>query len=235
MYLIELLLGDRDDIRTMNNIYIYASHSRIPFIFPYSLVFPNYESLGQIRLEMYLLILLLIICSLFGTFISFFSLKNSLLIISNILALLTGTLTCLYLFHNLTFNFANALWLYVVPIVFLDTLIHSCYQKFSSKWKYNRIILSLIISLLVLYIFPIQSYVFQVIRNSLIYQSIICLILINFVLPSWFYLFQSINKTEQVNKVIQPRIISDGNQSLTNGTEVKNTIYDSYENSSQKI
>jgi hypothetical protein len=169
------------------------------------------------------------------TFIPFISFKNSLLILSHLIALFTGTLACLYLFHNLTFNFANTLWLYVLPVVFIDVFIHICYEKFHSKWKYNRIIISLIISLIILYIFPIQSYVFQIIRDSLMYQSIICLILINVILPSWFYLFQSISNNEQINKIIQPRIINDGNQSLTNGIEIKNAAYDSYQNPTHSI
>jgi hypothetical protein len=205
-------------------MYTYANQNSIPSIFPYSLVFPTYESLEVIRIEMYLLISLLIICSLINTFIPFISIKISLLITFHFLALLTGTLTCLYLFHNLTFNFADALWLYVVPIVFLDTLIHTSYNITNSKWKYNRVILSLMISLMILYIFPIQSYVFQIMRDSLIYQSIICLVLINLVLPSWFYLFQSIRKHDRMNKPIPANI--DANQTLTNGIEVKNSIYE---------
>ncbi len=218
----------------MHNMYTYASQNSIPSIFPYSLLFSTYESLEQIRIEIYLLILLLIICTFIGTFIP---LKKSLLTIAHLLALLAGTLTCLYLFHDLTFNFANALWLYVVSILFLDTLIHTCYNKSNSKWKYNRIILSLMISLLVLYLFPIQSYVFQIIRNSLIYQSMICLILINFILPSCYYLFQStMNTNHPINIVRQPMITTiDGNQSLTNGIEIKNTGYETNTNIKSSI
>ncbi|CAF3683305.1 unnamed protein product [Adineta steineri] len=220
--------GDREDIRTMENMYTYANESPLPDVFPYSMLYASYESLEQIRVEIYLLILLLIICTFISTLIPFISLKNSLLIISHLLALLTGTLTCLYLFHNLTVNFANGLWLYIISIVFLDTLIHTCYNRLSSKWNYNRIIFSLMISLLVLYCYPIQSYVFRIIRNSLMYQSIICLILINFILPSCCYLFRSINKNdEQINKVQIPIVtIIDGSQILTNGTEIKTSTYE---------
>jgi hypothetical protein len=206
----------------MNNLYTYSSQSSIPNVFPYSLLFPTYESLGQIRIEMYLLIILLIISCFIITLISFISFKKTFLIILHFLSLSTGTLTCLYLFNNLTFNFANILWLYIIPIIYLDTFIHILYKKSNDKWKYNRIIISLIISLSILYLFPIQSYVFQIIRNSLIYQSIICLILINLILPSWFYLFKKINKNDQITK---PTISSiEGNQSLTNGLEINSTI-----------
>ena len=150
----------------MNNIYGYTSESLIPYVFPYSLIFPSYESLGQIRNEIYLLILLLIICAFLHTLISFLSFRKSLLILSSLLFLITGTFTCLYLFHDLTFNFANTLWLYIIPIVFLDVIIHFSYNQNTDKWKYNRIIISLILSLMVLYLIPIQSYVFQIIRNS---------------------------------------------------------------------
>jgi len=206
----------------MENMYTYSSKSLIPNIFPYSLLFPTYESLRQIRIEIYLLIILLIICCFIITLISFISLKNSLLVIFHFGILLTSTLTCLYLFHNLTFNLTNALWLYIVPIIYLDTFIHISYNKNTEKWKYNRIILSLIFSLCILYFFHIQSYVFQIIHKSLIYQSIICLILINLIIPSWNYLFQLRNKNE---KIIKPTItFIEGNQPLTNGFEINRNI-----------
>jgi len=215
-------LGDREDILLMNKLYSYSSQSSIPNVFPYSLVFPIYESLEQIRIEIYFLIVLLIILCFIGTLILFISLKQTFLIVLHFLCLLTSTLTCLYLFNNLTFNFVNILWLYVMPIIYLDIFIHILYKKSNDKWKYNRIIISLIISLNILYLFPIQSYIFQIIRNSLIYQSIICLILINLILPSWFYLFKKINKNDQIIKPIISSI--EGNQSLTNGLEINSTI-----------
>ncbi|CAF3779960.1 unnamed protein product [Rotaria sordida] len=238
--------GDREDIRTMNQMYTYANQNPIRSIFPYSLVFPNYESLGQLRIEMCLLIFALIICSFITTFILFISLKNSLLIISHLLALLAGSLTCLYLFHNLTFNFVNASWLYVVPILFIDTLIHVCYNQQNSKWKYNRVIISLIISTLILYLFPIQTYIFKIIISSIIYQSIICFILINLILPSWFYLFQSNNdnnnnkdnniNNDQIDTVTNPAMtIIVGSQSLPNGVEMNNPVNESNGNINHPI
>jgi hypothetical protein len=218
-------LGTREDIRTMNNMYTYTSQSLIPLIFPYSLLFSNYESLEQIRIEIYLLISLFLICTFLFTLIIFLSLVNCLLIFLHLLTLLTGTLTCLYLFHNLSFNFANTLWLYIIPIIYLDSLIHQVFHKNTSKWKYNRIIFSLILSLVILYFYPIQSYVFQIIRYSLIYQSIICLILINFILPSWNYLFRLIKPHEEIMNTMKSTIANiEGNQSLTNGFEINRII-----------
>ncbi|CAF2429894.1 unnamed protein product [Rotaria sp. Silwood2] len=234
-----ILSGDREDIRIMNQMYTYANQNPIPSIFPYSVIFPNYESLGQLRIEMCLLILALIICSFISTFILFISLKNSLLIISHLLALLASTLTCLYLFHRLTFNFLNASWLYIAPTLFIDTLIHICYNRPNSKWKYNRVIISLIISALVLYLIPIQTYIFKIIRSSIIYQSTICFVMINLILPSWFYLFQSINNNnnnDQIDTVMSPTMtITVGNQSLPNGIEVNNPVDESSKNTNDPI
>ncbi|CAF3412727.1 unnamed protein product [Rotaria sp. Silwood1] len=231
--------GDREDIRTMNQMYTYANQNSIPSIFPYSLIFPNYEALGQLRIEMCLLIFALIICSFTSTFILFISFKNSFLIISHLLALLASTLTCLYLFHSLTFNFLNALWLYIVPILFIDTLIHICYNRQSSKWKYNRVIISLIISALILYLFPIQTYIFKIIRSSIIYQSIICFVMINVILPSWFYLFQSNNNNtnnDQIDTVMNPTMtIIVGNQSLPNGIAMNHSVDESNRNINDPI
>ncbi|CAF0960618.1 unnamed protein product [Adineta ricciae] len=220
--------GDRLDIRTMNNLYTYTDQSPLPSVFPYSLLFPTYEALEQIRNEIYLSILLLIVACFILTLVPWFSFSNTLLTISHVLALLTSSLTCLYFFHKLTFNFGNALWFYVVSIIYLETLIHACYKRSDSKWKYNRIILSLLTSLVVLHFIPIQAYVFQIIRNSLIYHSIVCLILINLILPSCDYLIQSMNQNdEQIHKVRQPMVtIIDVNQSLTNGIEIKADVYE---------
>ena len=208
----------------MSNLYKYAKQNPISSVFPYSMIFPNYESLGQIRFEICLLIFSLITCSFVVTLVSFISLRNSLLIILYLLPLLTGTLVCLYLFHNLILNFANALWLYVVPVVFIDTSIHLCYNQTGSKWKYNRIIVSLMVSLLVLFSFPIQTYIYRIVRNSLIYQSLICAILINFILPSWFYLLQSNDTDNQMNNVESSTTDIIGNPSLPNGREINNTV-----------
>ena len=209
----------------MNNMYTYTSQSLIPFVFPYSLLFSTYESLEQIRIEMSLLIVLLLACTFIIPLMTWISLRNSLLIFVHLFTILTGTLTCLYFFHDLTFNFANALWLYVIPIVFLDTLIHQTFHQTNAKWNYNRILISLIMSSVVLFLYPIQSYVFRMIRNSLIYQSLICLIVINVILPSWNYLFRSMKSREKISQVIKPTIASiEGNQLLTNGLEINRNI-----------
>jgi predicted Na+-dependent transporter len=144
---------------------------------------------------------------------------------------LTGSLACLYLFHNLSFNFANALWLYIVPVIFLDAIIHVSFNIIESKWKYNRIILSLIMSLIIFSFFPIESYIFLIIRNSLIYQSIICLILINWILPSWNYIIITYFKK---NKKEKPAIV-ETNQSSTTGTEIQNLVYEPNGNTNGSI
>jgi len=229
--LIFLSLGDRDALRIMNNMYRYAQQSSIPSMFPYSIIFPHYESLGQIRIEIYLLILIMIISTFVITLLFFFSFEKTLLIFLHFLMVLTGSLACLYLFHNLSFNFANALWLYIVPVIFLDTIIHVSFNIIESKWKYNRVILSLIMSLIILSFFPIETYLFLIIRNSLIYQSVICLILINWILPSWNYIIITYFKK---NKKEKPAI-GETNQSSTTGTEIQNLVYEPNGNTNGSI
>lgn len=205
----------------MNNMYTYAQQSSIPSIFPYSLVFPHYESLGQVRLDLYVLLFVMIIVTFILTLLILMSFEKTLLIFFHLLTLLSGSLACLYLFHNLSFNFANALWLYIVPVIYLETLIHVCFHIKQSKWKYNRIILSLILSLITLSCFPIETYIFLIIRNSLIYQSIICFILINFILPSWYYIIETyFKKTKTKNDELSKNI----DQSVTLGTEIQNLV-----------
>jgi len=184
-------------------MYTYAQQSSIPSIFPFSIIFPHFESLAQIRIEVYLLILIMVITTLIITLLICFSFEKTLLIFLHLLILLSGNLACLYLFHNLTFNFANALWLFIVPAIFLDTLIHASFNIKKSKWKYNRVILSLIMSSIVLLLFPIETYVFHIIRNSLFYQSIICLVLINLILPSWHYIIKTCLKKIKAKKYQQ--------------------------------
>ncbi|CAF4300769.1 unnamed protein product, partial [Adineta steineri] len=120
--------GDRNDLQAMYNMYIYAEQSSLPSIFPYSFIFLHYESLAQIRREVYLLTIFTVTTTFLITFVIFLSFGKALLIFTNLLALLTGSLACLYLFHNLTFNFANSLWLFVIPVIFLDTLIHASFN-----------------------------------------------------------------------------------------------------------
>lgn len=209
----------------MNNMYTYAQQSSIPSIFPYSLVFPHYESLGQIRQDIYVLLLVMMIITFIMTLLIFLSFEKTLLIFFHWLILLSGSLACLYLFDNLSFNFANALWLYAAPIIHLDTIIHVCFNISKSKWKYNRVILALIISLIVLSFFPIETYIFLIIRNSLIYQSIICLILINLILPSWYYIIELYLKKNKKEKIPTTTTINDTTQPLTVGTEIQNLVH----------
>ncbi|UJR08210.1 hypothetical protein I4U23_012483 [Adineta vaga] len=225
--------GDRHDIQTMNNMYTYAQESSIPSIFPYSFIFSHYESLVQIRNEIYLLTLFLVITTFIIILIIFTSFTKALLIFLHVIALQTGNLTCLYLFHNLTFNFADALWLYVIPIIFLDTLIHGSFNIFESKWKYNRVLLSLIISLSIFSLFSIETYIFHIIRLSLIYETIICFLLMNFILPSWYYFIERMfKKSKDKTKIpaatttTTAAAIIDSNQPLTSGTEIQNLVYE---------
>ena len=207
----------------MNNMYTYAHQSSIPSIFPYSIVFPHYEALGQIRVEIYLLILFMVIITFIIILIMFFSFKNAFLIFSQLLALLSGSLACLYIFHDASFNFATAPWLYIIPVIFLDALIHTSFNIRKSKWKYNRVIFSLISSLTILSFFSIESYVFLMIRNSIFYQSIICLLLINLILPSWHYIIETLLKRNKKKRIPTASII-DINQSLTVDREVENLV-----------
>ena len=212
----------------MNNMYAYAQNSSLPSVFPYSVIFANYESLVQIRNELYLLLLLLVVCSFTSTLLPFISFRQSFLIAFHLLLLLTSTLSCLYLFRNLTFDFADTLWLYLVQILLLDALLHSSYHHDESKWKYNRVILALVISLILLYVYPIQSYIYQVMRDSLMYQLVIGFVLINVVLPSWHYLSQSMTSQEIRHRARKPTVTaSDANESLTHAVEIKNATYDS--------
>lgn len=218
--------GDREDLRTMNNLYAIAGQSLIPYVFPYTVLFPAYESLEQIRSEIFLLIVLFLTSAFIILLLTFISIRNSLLIVLHLLGLLTGTFTCLYFFDHLTFNFLNALWLYIVPVSFLDILIHQAFRNHLNKWNYNRMIISLMMSLTILFVFPIQSYIFRIIRNSLIYQSILCLLMINVIVPSWkYFFFQSTKPKEQIDQVMKPTISSiDVNQALTNPSEIHSPI-----------
>jgi len=216
---LSFFLGTRKDVETMHKMYKYADESKIPSIFPYSIIFPHYESLERIRTEVYLMLLFVIIFAILITIFIFFSLKKTFLIVLHILILYSGNLTCLYLFHNLSFNFGNALWLFVLPIIFLDTLIHASLNIKKSKWKYNRVILSLIIALIIFSFFPIQTYIFHIIRNSLFYESMICFLIINVFLPSWHYIIRICSKKKRKEKKTCATI-SNGNQ--TTYTEIPN-------------
>ncbi|CAF0973436.1 unnamed protein product [Adineta ricciae] len=221
--------GDRNDLQTMNNMYTYAKQSSIPSIFPYSFIFAHYESLAQIRTEIYLLMLFVVLTTFVIIFIIFTSFEKGLLLFSHMLALQAGSLTCLYLFHDLTFNFANALWLFIIPIIFCDTLIHASFNITKSKWKYNRVLLSLIISLSIFSLFSIETYIFHIIRLSLLYQTIICFVLINFILPSWHYLIERMfkkAKEEKLTTATATAAVLESSQPLTASTEIQNLVYE---------
>ena len=210
----------------MHNLYSNAKSSLLESIFPYSLVFPNYESLDQIRIDMYSLYTPLISMCFVYLCQFFFRLKITLSIIFYFLMISMGTLASLYQFQNLTFNFANALWLPMVPIVFIETLIHSSFFSYRSRWQYNRIIISLIMSLSIIYFYPIQTYIFLIIRNSLMYQSLFTLLVINVFIPACHSLIltRTSSETNQSNNNIQPTTSSnDCNQSLTNQLESDTT------------
>ena len=225
----------------MNNLYTYAKQSSIPSIFPYSLVFPHYESLGQIRIEICLLILLLTIGTFILILLMFISLRMALLISLHILLLLTGTFACLYVFHNLSFNFANALWFHLIPIIFLDPIIHASFNIKQFKCKYNRIIFSFIIPLIIFFCLPIETYIYRIICYSLIYQSILCLILINLILPSWFYVIEIIlnkeNKKNKENKENKENITSTimPDRTQTAGAEMQNLVCELDRNTKSSI
>jgi hypothetical protein len=207
-------------------MYTYAQQSSIPSIFPYSFIFSHYESLAQIRIEIYLLTLFMVTGTFLITLVIFASFRKALLLFSHLLVLQSGTLACLYWFHHLTFNFANALWLFFVPIIFLDTLIHASFNMSKSKWTYNRVLLSLIVSLTIFSLFSIETYIFHIIRLSLLYQSIICFILINFILPSWRYLIKKMFKKNQREKMATATTTAtiESSQPLTGGTEIPNLV-----------
>lgn len=210
----------------MNNIYTFAEQSPLPSIFPFSVIFLHYEALGQIRFEIYLLLLIVGIVSFIISFIMFTSLRKALLIFLHLTGILSGSLACLHVFHNLSFNFANAPWFYTIPIVYLDTIIHATFNIKRSKWKYNRIIFSLIIALIIFSFFPIETYIFHLICYSLIYQSVICFISINITLPSWLYFMRKIFKKNKQTKRT-PTVIAEKNQSSAAVTEIQNLVYES--------
>ncbi|CAF0972507.1 unnamed protein product [Didymodactylos carnosus] len=160
--------GRRSDILTMDNMYRYSRQSEIPGLFPYSLVFSHYETL-------------------------------TLIITFHYVCLLSTLFTCLYLFHSLTINFANVFILFIVPGIFVDCFIHYGYrylrktngENIKSRqclFGYDRIFLSLFISLFVLIFFQIQSYTFIVLRNILFYYVVLTFIHLNIFLPLWLHL-----------------------------------------------
>ena len=218
----------------MNNLYTYANQSSISSAFPFSLIFPHYESLGRIRIDIYLLILLLITVTLLLTLVFFISLRKALLIFTHLLATLSGSLACLYVFHDLTFNFADILWFYLVPVVYLDTLIHSCYTTGQSKWKYNRVILSLILSLLIFAALPTQTYLYHIIWQSLLYQSLLAILIINVILPSWSFILDSIRKKRAHEKIPLPTV-NDAHPPLSLTADSQNLVQETNGNASRSI
>ena len=183
----------------MKNMYQLARESGISSIFPYSLVFPHYEALGQLRVELQLLILIVTLVTLFLSIFVYFSMKKVLLVFAHLLSILSATFAGLYLFHGLTINMANSLWFYFMPTIYIDAILHSTFDVRKSKWIYNRVIFSLIFSLILFSFLPIESYLYEIIYSSLLYQSVLCLIAINLSIPSWFYILDSI-KTKKNNE-----------------------------------
>lgn len=216
----------------MNNLYDHAEKSGLPSVFPFSIIFSHYESLDEIRFEVYLLILLMTSSTFLLTGLIFFSLIKSLQLVLHLLILLTGCLTCLYLFNQLSFNFANALWLYIMPIIYLDTFIHTTFNRRQSKWQYNRVILSLIISLIILSFFPIETYIYIFIRNSLLYQSVITLGLINIFLPAWNAILRRCLKKKKKKKDKRTRMNEFDNVPRM---ECENLVHESNGNANKTI
>lgn len=206
----------------MKNMYTYAKESSIPSVFPYSFIFSHYESLAQIRKEIYLLTLFMAIAAFLIPFAIFASLRRAVLIVSQVLTLQAGSLACLYWLHDLTFNFANVLWLYIVPVIFLDTLIHASWSVTQSKWIYNRVLLALIVSLSISSLFSIETYIFHMIRLSLLYQAGICFVLVNIVLPAWCCLIEKTSTKNRRHEDMTAAQNVESGQPLTGDTEVAN-------------
>lgn len=205
--------GDRDDLRTMSNLYTYANQSGLNGIFPYSLVFPHYEALGQLRLDIDHLILIFTLVTLIVSSISSRSVRNSLFISLHYLTLLASSLACLYYFHQFTINFANALWFYFLPVIYLDGYLHSVSS--TSKWVRNRVLLALILSLIVFHFLPIETYLYHIIHQSLLYQSVITFFLWNISLPSWMSIFKKSNDEtkKKTKKMDGPNLVCEPNGS----------------------
>jgi hypothetical protein len=89
-------------------------------------------------------------------------------------------------------------------------------------------------SLIILSFFPIETYIFLIIRNSLIYQSVICLILINLILPLWNDIVQTYFKKNKKEK-IPLATIADTNQSSNTGTEIQNLVHEPNGNTNGSI
>ena len=217
------LLGDREDLRTMANLYTYANRSSLTSIFPYSLVFPHYESLSELRLEIYLLLLSVSLLTLLVTLPVFLSVKKAFLLFAHFLALLSSSFTCLYLFHDFTLNFANVLWFYFIPVIYLDLFIHATWNVRRSKWLYNRVLLSLLVALVLFSFFPVQSYLYAILTQSLLYQTGISLLLINVCLPSWFHVFGSM-RSRSNNGRLPLSTGNETNQPLTVTGEIPNLL-----------
>lgn len=200
----------------MRNATAFTKQSNLPSAFVYSVVFSFFEALIQIRNDIYSIILILFIISLVFNYFLSIELKRTVTIVYSTLLISISTLACLYQFHNLTFNFANALWLSSLPLIYIETLLHCSYSDSKSQWQYNRILISLIIALIVLYIYPIETYIFVIIRNSLMYQSSISLLVVNLLLPMCHSFMtkkgSSIDNVDDIKSTIPS---TDGNKLLT--------------------
>lgn len=210
----------------MSNLYTYANQSSLSSIFPYSLVFPHYESLGQLRLEIYVLLLSVTLVSFVVSLLVFLSLTKAFLFFAHILSLLASSFACLYVLHDFTLNFANALWFYFIPVIYLDIFLHATSNIRRSKWIYNRVLLSLLVALILFTFFPVQTYLYEILSQSLLYQTSISLLLINVCLPSWFYIVGSMrNKSNDTNgQLTALSTVNEINQPLTVTSDMPNLV-----------
>lgn len=184
----------------MNNMYNLAEQSGLPDLFPYSLVFPHYESLTQIRFELKILISIASVI-LFLISITFqLRLKKTIFVFFSLISLFTVPIAILQTFQNLTINFASSLWFYLLPMIYLDGLLHFVLNRHQSRWLYNRVALSLLLSLSSYFLLSLETYVYEVIFFSLFYQSILFILLVNVILPSFFRLFSLTNSKKKRNE-----------------------------------
>ncbi|CAF1268695.1 unnamed protein product [Didymodactylos carnosus] len=212
----------------MDNMYRYSRESGLNGLFPYSLVFSHYETLKEIHHELFLLCLLWFHLLLIFTLILFLSIRLTLTITFHYICLLSTLFTCLYLFHSLTINFANTFLLFIIPGIFIDCFIHYAYtyqrkingeniKTYQCLFGYDRIFLSLLLSLIALIFFQIQSYTFIVLRNTLFYYILLAFLHLNIFFPLWLNLCKSsTNKgvsttTTQTNQIPITSIDSNGN------------------------
>ncbi len=64
------------------------------------------------------------------------------------------------------------------------------------------------------------------IRNSLLYQAIICFILINLIIPSWCYIIKTIFKKNKKDKIPIATTDIDTSSPITVDPETQNLVYE---------